>query len=175
MKKNIIIIITAILLAMILGTAIYFVKHSDLLVTSNEKDSFDVTLNNIIKDINEVNDVFNNMGEISYTTDANLNCHRYSEEKDIFINKLNDLYVKPFLTDGYFEILEKDKDGNIELEDNLYMCLPDNCKVKTININNVEIVLDEAERKIINIENNEFVLSKVNDEWKFNFPIVICE
>lgn len=172
-KEIILIILLIIVVCFVIFLTIIKVKNKNTI----ENNSFESKLETTIKEINEINKIF----ETINLEDANkykqeesdMYCYKYNgNDTQDYIKRINNLYENPFYEFGNFDIISIGVDENNE-ENNLYLCISENCKVSQIE--NYKILIDEEDRKVINIENSEYVMKKIDNNWKFTFPILICE
>lgn len=175
-KKTIFIIVGVILLAVILGVIIYLLVSSNNDEKKNgEEVSFDEFLKDAVDEINAINAILTseNVSDANaYEGDDGFICKKYTgEDEDEFIERLNNIYVTPFLDSGYFELIET---GDENDPNELYVCLPEGCTPRVIDYETVEISTDEEDSKLVNFGGAEYTANKVDGKWKFTFPVTIC-
>lgn len=176
-KKKILIICGALLFAVGLGAGTYFLLNRPNEKTEENKiQDFDEFLQTAIEEINELNLVLisKDVSDTnSYENESGFTCKNYigEDEKDI-INRLNELYYNPFDEDGYFELIENDETG----EEDLYICIPEDCIPRTVDYDLTEIIPDEEDpnSRKVNFGGAEYGASIYDGKWKFAFPVTIC-
>ena len=139
------------------------------------KPKIDDGLTKTIKEINELNKSFkedNLLKENSYDFNENYTCMEYiGDNTGEIIKKIETIYVNPFREYGNFNIVTSNEEGKIK--EKLYVCLEKKCKIKEIE--KYEVAMKEETRKVVRIANQEQVMVKVDNEWKFDSPVILCE
>lgn len=158
-----------------------------LIIAINHKSDFEQELKKLINEVNELNKIFEKIDindSTKYVASNGFICYK-SDEKNI--DKIKKLYVNPFVYNGNFNIVYSGDDK----EEKLYICLKENCKVKKIkkynivnekeigdiveNYSDIGLISNDNNTKLINIYGENYVITKVDNKWKFNIPVVICE
>ncbi|MDE6284812.1 MAG: hypothetical protein K2M17_03625 [Bacilli bacterium] len=124
-----------------------------------------------IAEVNDLNAIFqkkNLTEEGSFAQNNGNTCYKYiGENKEVYIAKIKAVYVNPFLGYSNFNLVNNNQSND------LYACLPQDCQVK--NIKNYEIT-EQTETSInVMIENTSYEMGKVNGEFRFIYPILVCE
>ncbi len=166
-NKRIIIIFIAITIGVGLGILIFRYISPTENRNLNEKD-------NIIEAFNEINIIYDNenLDETSgfqHSKNNNLTCYQYKgPKKSEYINKIKDFYITPFDEYGYLNVIRDEKN-----EEQLYVCLPNNCNAQTMK--DYEISSETEDTRFITIGKINSTMKKDKGQWKFLFPLVICE
>ena len=171
------------------------VKYKNLLITFpvllltiililTQNNSFDYKLKRLIKEVNNVNELFDKIDyndPTKYVTRSGLICYK---SDDGYIDKIKEIYSSPFFENGNFNLVYSGE----KKEKKLYICVKENCEVKKIKSYKVKKTIDLAEvgdsiaepykeenMKIITIFGKDYNLIKKDDNWQFQYPIVICK
>ena len=175
-KKEITLIITLIILiCLVIGIVLIKIIHEP----KEEKLSFEEYLTETIAEINEVNKVFDYIDVDSgsnYELNEDFVCYKYNgENQDEYIKKIENLYIEPFHEYSSFNIVTSHSDDKEEQE--LYVCKRKDCEI--LEITDYEVTYENNDRKLIKFTQESIVTTiniyKVNNEWKFKIPIVICK
>lgn len=173
-KKILIIVLTFVFVILVYG--------SFKLITNKDSDEqetgFNEELKDILKEINIINKVFTSkeLSENSaFVNDSGFNCYRYlGSDKEIIIESMEKFYKYPFKQGNYFKILMK-SEGQEDNDKDLYVCVPNECTMGNIDVDNASVVKDNGDSKVISINDNEYVINNNDGKWQFSFPIVICK
>lgn len=173
-KKEVILIsVLVVLFVSVITVTIINILYKPNNDTNKEKENEqEVNISEKINLINETNKIFNNIDledKTKYENSLGFTCYKYTgnDMKNI-INNLNTLYIKPFYENSFFNITI-DNNG----EEKLYLCKQENCEISLIN--EYKIISEVEDKKTIKIHDTETAIIKRNNEWKFIFPIVLCE
>ena len=177
MKKGIIIIVPILIVGIIISVLIFKLSKSPSSESQNseQKINFEKYLESAVNEINEINKILTSekVSEMTaYENDLGFKCKKYiGEDKETFITKLKELYEIPFTEMGYFELIESEEESTTN---ELYVCLPDECKPKVYDYKTATIEYDEKDKKIVNFTGTEFVINFIDNKWKFEIPAVSC-
>lgn len=166
-SKYLIIIVGIIIIGGCLGFIMFKTQFSSKIENLSEKDY-------ILKNFNEINNIYlkDNLDEKSayqHSKNSNLTCYKYiGPNMEDYIDKIREFYISPFDEYGFLFLAEEEKN-----KEQLYVCLPNSCKVKSLL--DYEISEERDDVKFANIENVNYAMKKSNNQWKFLFPFVICE
>lgn len=176
-NKKIVFIITLIAIVLLAIAALLLLKKNTNVESKNDKT--DNNLDQMIADISELNLLFAEgtlLPEGTYEKNDKT-CFEYigKEKVDIIINKAKELFHNPFGPTSDFQIINSTfQDGTAK--EKLYVCLNINCVADSIT--DYEII-KESETDIykeLRIDSNYIIkMSKINDTWKFDEPVVICK
>lgn len=173
MKKNrILIILLVFAICIVITLTILKLTYKS---KTNDNEEFTNQLQTLINNINEINKSFENidLNDNSKYENDSASCYKYNgDNKEKLINLLYNTYINPFGDDGVFELVSFETQSG-ETEEDLYLCIPDECEIKTID--NYSVVNDNEDNKIIQIGNGEYGLEKDDNNWKFVFPILNCK
>jgi len=140
-----------------------------------ENTDFQIELDETIIKINEINKIYENIDlddPTKYQLMEGITCYKYNGDNvQEVINKINNLYLNPFVDEGLFNIVTSEK--NNKKQEFLYICKQNDCSFTSIS--DYELVYEDEERKIVRIKNAEYVMFKdENSNWKFASPIMNC-
>ena len=177
-KKELILILSLII-SIFFMMVIVIIKMNYAPKVEKEKLSFDEYLVQTINEINKVNKVFDyidvNSGS-KYELNEDFVCYKYNgQNQDEYIKKIEELYIEPFHEYSNFNIITSHNDDKEEKE--LYVCKRNDCEI--LEITDYQVTYEDVDRKLIKFTQNNGTttinIHKINDEWKFKFPIVICK
>lgn len=172
MKKGIIIIGVVIIIGILIGVLLYKANKNAKNETIVDFDSF---LESTIDEINDLNLLLTSekVSDVtSYENEIGFLCKKYiGDDASEVIEKLYTIYENPFIENGYFELIEK---TNNQTSQELYVCLPDECKPKVYDYKTAIIISDEENKKIVNFTGTEFIINFIDNKWKFEIPAVSC-
>lgn len=182
MKIKKIYIIITILIIIVLSSLLltYYIlknKSSNKEKEYPKQENAQVIVSNLLQEVAEINKVFKNdqlSDNGTYVNEYGDKCSKYKgEDQKNMIDKLNNVYIKPFLDASYFELSQREV--NDKTEDILYICQPSDCQIKEIDIDEFEVINQTEDEILVKIGNSEYFITKDNSKWKFTFPLVICE
>lgn len=149
---------------------IVFVSLLVLAININSDKDFEKKLKTIIEEINDINKIVNNIDfndTTSYTLENGLTCYATKNNSEKYIERLKKVYIFPFYEYSNYNLVLSDK------EEKLYVCIPEKCTINKIK--DYYIVAEEKNIKVVRIDDKEYILNKIDNTWKFVFPILICD
>lgn len=175
-KKNIIIIVIVVLLIAIAAGLLIVFKNRELKTPSNSES---VNLEAMVNEINELipkytgDNLTDNGG---YEENDNIFCYKYvNNDQSEQISKLKETYRDIFKKDSEFRIVtSKLTDGT--QKENLYICIPKECVLDEITTYEIIKETETDTKKEVKLNTHTIAtISKVDNEWKFDNPIMICK
>mgnify|MGYP004630074385 FL=1 len=158
MKKKIIIVLVAIVLGFLLGIGIHF-----LTVYFKEKKELS-NIKELVDNYNQFNRIYEDVTEALFVNQFDYECFKYEGDKiDDVKNKANEVFEYAFRNEGNLD----------EVDGDIYICKPKNCKIKKIDDYKVRNV--NANRKILSVDTDQIVIEKVDNMWKFVIYYPLCE
>ena len=164
-KIPLIIILT---IAIVLSIIVIFLK---IFYKPTTNESFNKLLDETISSIEEINSKITSENlekKTSYIIKEVLECRKYiGNDKEEYINLIKGTYVNPFYEYNIFNLVKSEE------TEELYICLTKECKLDTIDKYNIET--EEETTKVISINEYKYKMEKIDNTWKFIYPVVLCQ
>ena len=141
-----------------MGLGIYFLSLS-------QKDKKELNeIQKLVDNYNQFSDVYKEVDGVAYINQFGYECFQYngSDANDVK-SKASEIFEYSFRPEGNIS----------EVDGNLYICKPNNCKIKKIN--KYEVLNVNDGRKILSVDLSDLVIEKVDNVWKFVIYNPLCE